>query len=44
MADRQKYSVTCIIVDDFESENLYVVNFIHIRTLHHLIGMINKIR
>jgi len=35
--------VTDIIVNDFESENLYVVNFINRQTLYHSIGMINKI-
>ena len=29
--------------EHFESENLYVVNFINRQTLNHLIGMINKI-
>jgi len=37
------YRVTCIIVNDFESNNLYVVNFINRQTLYHSIGMINKI-
>jgi len=37
------YRVTCIIVNDFESENLYVVNFINRQTLYRSIGMISKI-
>jgi len=37
------YMVTCIIENDFESENLYLVNFINRQTLYRLIGMINKI-
>jgi len=38
------YRVTRINTDDFQSEKLYVVNFIHRQTLHRLIGMINKIK
>jgi len=37
------YRVTCVIMNDFERENFYVVNFINRETLHRSIGMINKI-
>jgi len=37
------YMVTCIVVNDFESENVYVVNFINRQTSYHSIGMTNKI-
>jgi len=37
------YRVTRIIVNNFEGENLYVVNFINRQTFIHSIGMINKI-
>ena len=40
---KQWYRVTRIIVNDFESEKLYVVIFINRQTLYHSIGMINKI-
>jgi len=36
--------VTRFIIDDFESEKLYVVNFVHRQTLRRLIGVINKIK
>ena len=37
------YRVTRVIVNDFKSENLYVVSFINRQTLCRSIGMINKI-
>jgi len=38
-----RHRVTPNIMDDSESEKLYVVNFIHRQTLHHLTGMINRV-
>jgi len=38
----QNIKVTCIIMNDFESENLFV-NFTNRQTLYRPIGMINKI-
>jgi len=37
------YRVTRIIVNDFESKKLYVVNFIHKQTLYRLMGKISEI-
>jgi len=38
-----KYRVTCIIVNNFESKNVYVINFMNRQTLYCSIGMmINK--
>ena len=33
-----------LVVDDLESEKLFVVNFIRKQTLHHLIGIISKMK
>ena len=38
-----KYRVTCIIVNNSESKNLHVVNFINRQTLHRSIGMIANV-
>ena len=41
--DTSKYRVTCIIVNDFKSKELYTVNFINKQILYHSVGVINKI-
>jgi len=41
--DFLNYKATSITVNDFESEFLYVVNFINRQNLYRSIGMINEI-